>query len=223
MARTNTGVTRRAGEPRTHEGAAAARIDDEQALRRSVMACLLWEGEFYEDGEQIANRIARLASTLPPDVVASLAIEAREQMHLRHAPLWLVRALAPNGGRIVGDTLARVIQRADELTEFVALYWKDGKTPLAKQVKRGLAEAFGKFDAYQLAKYDRANQVRLRDVMFMVHPTPADREQEQLWRQLVAGTLPQPQTWEVLLSGGGDRNAVFTHLLLDRKLGGLAL
>ena len=43
---------------RTHEGAPAATITPEQALRRSVLACMLWEGEFYEDGVEIAGRIA---------------------------------------------------------------------------------------------------------------------------------------------------------------------
>jgi hypothetical protein len=35
---------------RTHEGARARIITPEQALRRSVLSCMLWEGEFYEDG-----------------------------------------------------------------------------------------------------------------------------------------------------------------------------
>jgi 60 kDa SS-A/Ro ribonucleoprotein len=126
----------------THEGAPAWQVDAERQLRRSVLACLLWEDTFYELGRESAERIADLADRLAPEVVASLAVEAREQQQLRHAPLWLVRALARKGGRIVGDTLARVIQRADELTEFVALYWKDERRPLSAQVKRGLAGAF---------------------------------------------------------------------------------
>jgi len=49
--------------------------------------------------------------------------------------------------------VARVIQRADELAEFVAIYWKDGRVPLSGQAKKGLAAVFPKFDEYQLAKY----------------------------------------------------------------------
>jgi 60 kDa SS-A/Ro ribonucleoprotein len=221
MARTN--VLNKTPAPRTHEGAPAHRIDKEAQLRRSVMACLLWESEFYESGETIANRIAKLALELPPETVAQIAIEAREKMYLRHVPLWLVRAMAPHGGKIVGDTLARVIQRADELTEFLALYWKDGKTPISKQVKRGLAQAFTKFDAYQIGKYDRAGAIRLRDVLFLTHAKPKDAAQEKMWKQLVDNTPPPPETWEVLLSAGTDKLAAWTHLLLDNKLGGLAL
>jgi 60 kDa SS-A/Ro ribonucleoprotein len=35
---------------RTHEGGPAKAIAPEQALRRSVLACMLWEDEFYEEG-----------------------------------------------------------------------------------------------------------------------------------------------------------------------------
>lgn len=207
----------------THEGARAKRIDAAAQLRRSVMACLLWEDEFYESGETIADRIASLVAEVPQETAAALAVEAREKMHLRHAPLWLVRQMAKRGGKIVGDTLAQVIQRADELAEFIALYWKDGKIPLAAQVKRGLALAFPKFDAYQLAKYNRDGAVKLRDVLFLCHATPKDVEQAATWKQLVDGTLPAPDTWEVALSGGKDKKATWERLIAEGNLGGLAI
>lgn len=220
MARLNTPV---APTRVTHEGAPARRISAEQELRRSVMACLLWEDSFYEQGHHIAHRIAGIARELSSEKVAQIAIEAREQMYLRHAPLWLVNAIAPRGGRIVGDTLARVIQRADEMPEFLAMYWKNGRTPLSAQVKRGLAEAFTQFDDYQLAKYDRAGQVRLRDVMFLTHPKPKGEEQADWWRRLAEDRLHPPDTWEVALSGGQDKHETWVRLLSENKIGGLAL
>ena len=42
---------------RTHEGAPARNIPAEWQLRRSVLACMLWEDQFYEDGVAIAGRI----------------------------------------------------------------------------------------------------------------------------------------------------------------------
>ncbi len=129
----------------------------EQQLRRSVLSCLLWEREFYEDGKSIVDRIVELALQAPPAIVAALAIEARGRFNLRRAPLVLLAALAKTGAgsRLVSETIERVIQRADELSEFLAIYWRGGKTPLSAQVKKRLAAAFRKFDAYQLAKYDR--------------------------------------------------------------------
>jgi hypothetical protein len=124
---------------------------------------------------------------------------------------------------LVGETLARVIQRADELTEFLAIYWKDGRVPLSGQVKKGLAAAFGKFDAYQLAKYDRLGPVRLRDVLFLSHAKPRDEAQAEVWKGLVEGKLTPPDTWEVALSAGADKHMAWERLIQERKLGALAL
>ncbi len=214
----------RAPRPRTHEGAPAARLNPLETLRRSVLACLLWEDTFYEAGELIAERIERLAREVKPDEVAALAVEAREQMKLRHAPLWLCRTLARERSPLVGAALERVIQRPDELAEFLALYWAGKKQPIAAAVKRGLAAAFTKFDAYQLAKYDRRGMaVKLRDVMFLVHPKPKDADQAAVWKALAEGTLATPDTWEAALSGGADKKETWTRLLTDKKLGALAL
>jgi hypothetical protein len=207
------------------EGVHAAHLNAEQKLRRSVLSCLLWEDEFYEDGQAIADRIAALAADVDPAVVAALAIEARETFKLRHAPLMLLCALARTGSgtSLVSETIARVIQRADELAEFLTLYWRGGRKPLSKQVKKGLAAAFAKFDAYQLAKYDRDGPVKLRDVLFLVHAKPKDETQAALWKQVAERSLPSPDTWEVALSGGADKRESFERLLADRKLGYLAL
>jgi hypothetical protein len=159
-----------------------------------------------------------------PEDVARLAIEAREQMYLRHAPLYLLRELArrKGAGRLVADALERVIQRADELGEFVALYWKQKREPLSAGAKRGLARAFQKFDAYQLAKYNRDGAVKLRDVLFLVHAKPKDAAQAALWKQLAEGTLAAPDTWEVALSAGKEKRETWERLLREGKLGGLA-
>jgi len=216
--------------PRTHEGARAAVITAEQALRRSVLSCMLWEDEFYEDGVQIAGRIHELVPQVDAAQVAELAVEAREKMKLRHAPLYLVREMARHTTHrgLVAETLTRVIQRADELSEFVAIYWAGGRQPLSAQVKKGLAAAFGKFDEYALAKYDRAGAVRLRDVLFLSHARPVDEAQAALWKRLAENELATPDTWEVALSAAGrgegvQKREVWERLLAERKLGALAL
>jgi 60 kDa SS-A/Ro ribonucleoprotein len=214
---------------RTHEGAPARALTADEALRRSVLSCMLWEDEFYEDGVEIAGRIRELVPRVKAEKVAALAVEARERMKLRHAPLLLVREMARHVTHraLVGETLTRVIQRADELAEFVAIYWAGGKQPLSAQVKKGLAAAFCKFDEYALAKYDRAGAVRLRDVLFLSHARPNDGAQAELWKRLAQNELTAPDTWEVALSavgpnGAGKREA-WERLLAEHKLGALAL
>jgi hypothetical protein len=121
----------------THEGGVACQISSFQQLERTIMSCMLWEDGFYEDGETIANRIKRLVKDCDPNKVADLALKARNEFKLRHAPLLLVRELSRYPSRYsVAGILSQVIQRADELTEFLSIYWKEGKKPLAKQVKK---------------------------------------------------------------------------------------
>jgi fructose-specific component phosphotransferase system IIB-like protein len=215
---------------RTHEGAPARNISNELQLRRSVLACLLWENQFYEDGVEIAGRIAQLVPKVEAGRVSALAIEAREQMKLRHAPLVLVREMARHKTHrgLVAETLERIIQRADELCEFVAIYWKDGRVPLSGQVKKGLAAAFPKFDEYQFAKYDRGGLIKLRDILFLCHAKPRDDAQAGVWKKLVWGRLAVPDTWEVALSAAGSGNGAskqeaWTRLVAENKLGALAL
>jgi 60 kDa SS-A/Ro ribonucleoprotein len=210
---------------RTHEGAPARNISAELQLRRSVLACLLWEDQFYEDGVEIAGRILSLVPKVKAEIVANLAVEARSTMKLRHVPLLLVREMArlKTHREFVSRTLAQVIQRADELAEFAAIYWKDGKVPLSAQAKKGLAQAFRKFDEYQLAKYDRSGPIRLRDVLFLCHAKPRDAEQAALWKRLIEGELQTPDTWEVALSSGADKREAWERLLRERKLGALAM
>jgi len=210
--------------PRTAQGALAVRISPEMQLRRCLMACMLWEKNFYVSGEEIADVIADAVLGTAPQRAAELAIEAREKMKLRHAPLLVVREMARSDKHkhLVGDTLARIIQRPDELTEFLAIYWCLGKEPISAQVKKGLARAFTKFDEYQLAKYNREGAIRLKDVLFLCHAKPKDAEQEALWRSLIEGQLKVPDTWEVALSTGADKRDTWERLIRTNKLGGTA-
>jgi hypothetical protein len=217
----------------TREGAPAKAFSPERELERAVLNCLLWEDEFYEDGVAIAERIAALVAHVEPERVAALAVRAREAMKLRHAPLLLAREMArlKTHAPLVADTVARVIQRPDELTELLSIYWADvlgpqqqrKLRPVSAQIKKGLAQALTKFDAYQLAKYDRDGAVRLRDVLFLTHAKPRDEAQAAVWKQLVDGELVAPDTWEVALSSGQDKRETFERLIAEKRLGGMAL
>lgn len=205
-------------------GVYAANQSAEGLLRRAVMSCLLWEDLAYESGVDNANNIAKLIPLVKPETVYQIALEARLNQKLRHVPLYIARIMAklPDHKRYVGELLPQIITRADQLTDFLAIYWKDGKQPLSKQVKLGLAKAFENFNEYQLAKYNRDNEIKLRDVLFMVHAKPKDKAQEDLWRRLVSGELETPDTWEVELSQSRDKKASWERLLREGKLGALA-
>lgn len=228
---------------KTHEGAPAARANAEQALRRSVLSCMLFENEFYEDGQEISKRIMELAANVQPPVLAALAVEARTNANLRHVPLLLLKALVKHGnGRLVADAIYNTIQRADELAEFLAIYWKDGKKPLSNPMRKGLARAFTKFNEYQLAKYNRPGDVKLRDVLFLSHAKPKTGvkgytkmarhektgekptdEGSVLFDKLAKNELATPDTWESNLVAGKDKKETFERLINEGNLGYFAL
>jgi 60 kDa SS-A/Ro ribonucleoprotein len=232
MARTNT--LSRAAQLQTHEGGTAVQVKPTEDLLRACATTMLFEDTFYEKGSGIASRIAALVKVNTPERVAEVARLCRNDLKLRHVPLWLAvqMALAFRGNSLVRQTVAEVVQRPDELCEIVALYWKatgdERKTPghakLPAQLKKGLAAAFNKFGEYQLAKWNRTDRaVKLKDVLFLVHAKPLDEEKDKLWKRLIAGTLATPDTWEVALSAGADKKETWTRLLEERKLGGMAM
>lgn len=219
-----------AKRPRTHEGGKANRIKPEEQLRRTVSACLLWEKSFYESGASIADRITESANACKPEFVAQLAVEVRNKHGIRHAPLWLILSLFTRKDigekrAFLGEAVANVIRRADEPAELIAMWWElSGTKKLPIQLKRGIAAAFLKFDAYQLGKYKgNGNAVTLIDAIRLTHPKAADKKGNKLLKKANKGTLPIPNTWETRMSAGENGKDVFTDLLTKGKLGYLAL
>ena len=134
-------------------------------------------------------------------------------MNMRSIPLLLVVELSRvhNGDNLVSRTVEKVVMRVDEIMELLMCYqWRNPQSGIKKlgklsnQIKAGLKTAFNKFDEYQFAKYNRSNlEVKLRDALFIVHPTPKDNAQQQLFDKIVSDTLETPYTWETELSALG--------------------
>jgi len=227
----------------THEGAKTVSVNALEQLKRTVMTCMLWEDSFYENGISVHDRIVDLVSKVSAKQAFDVAVAARNESKLRHVPLLIARTMAKldTHKHLVADLLEEIIQRPDELTEFLAIYWKDKKQPLSAQVKKGLARAFAKFNEYSIAKYNRDGAIKLRDVLFLVHAKPKDGIKgftktarksgincpedtgSQLFKKLVDGTLETPDTWEVELSANGNNKESWERLLSEKKLGAFAL
>jgi 60 kDa SS-A/Ro ribonucleoprotein len=209
-----------------HEGAEAFALTPELELYTAVATTSLSD-QFYESGNVRLARIQALVAQLAPVnplFVAQLAVYAREKMYLRSVPLVLAVELAKwcRGNDLVSRLVGRVVQRADEITELLACYQLangrqvlenqsvlPGKPPkklnrLGKQLQKGLAVAFNKFDEYQFAKYDRPSEVKLRDALFLVHPKAKDAAQQALFDRIANRSLATAYTWETELSAVGQ-------------------
>lgn len=203
-------------------GTSVRAISAEKQLRRLTMAHMLWEDQFYIDGKSNADILKSVIGLVDPKLAQDLALEARTKFKLRHVPLQIMRELARQG-KLTAKALTDTIQRPDEIGEFISLYWREKKQPLSNQVKKGLAQAFNKFNEYQFAKWDKNSAaVKLRDALFLVHAKPATPEQEALFKSIADQTLKTPDTWETNLSNGADKGETFTRLMQENKLGALA-
>jgi hypothetical protein len=204
------------------------------------MSCLLWEDEFYEDGQAIAKRILETVKLVPFDEVCKIAVEARTDMKLRHVPLLLVTALTEHPNRnekqyegLLRHTVTAVIQRADEMAELLSIYWRKefgGRRPVANAITRGIADVFPSFIERALFRYDKRDAaIRMRDVMFKTHPKPLSPSQKVTFEKIIAGESKTFGTWEDKLSEGegaktdDEKRARWEVMLAEHSLGGLAL
>jgi hypothetical protein len=175
-------------ETTNHEGARAFAMTQELELYTAVVTASLSDS-FYEKGGERMKRILELIAKVDTRFLAQLAVYTREKMYLRTIPMVLAVELARvhNGDNLVKNMVNRVVGRADEITELLAYYQlANGRNEikklnkLSKQLQKGLAEAFNKFDEYQFAKYNRETAVSLRDALFLVHPKAKDEAQQQI-------------------------------------------
>lgn len=216
-------LNRKIAEKTTNSaGTPVAKISAEKQLARLALAHMLWEDQFYVDGVSNVDSLRAVVAKVDSELAVQTAVKARKQYKLRHVPLAIMRELA-RSRKLKATDLAEVINRPDEITEFISLYWRDGRQPLSSQVKKGLAQAFLKFNEYQLAKWDRNSAaVSLRDAMFLVHAKPETEAQADVFKRLANRELKTPDTWETNLSAGADKRETFTRLMQENKLGALA-
>ena len=226
-----------------YEGAGAYVLTPQMELYAAVVTAA-FSDRFYEATDNRLDRIKYLLAKNDAQFVAKLAVYAREQMNLRSVPLVLTVELAKQhrGDGLVAMLTERIVQRADEITELLSYYALANERTqvkqlnrLSKQLQKGLAAAFNKFDEYQLAKYNRDANVKLKDALFLIHPKAKDEAQQVLFDKIAKDELQAPYTWEVELSTLGQQNfenntakqlavrAKWEELIMSNKLGYMAL
>lgn len=198
-----------------------------EQLYRRCAATLFGEPKYYDasasgDWEEIPRLVTTVWAT-HPEFVLQLALYCRSELHLRSiSHVLLVEAFSQGrfGGRAgsrhsdvaraeklnraVNAYVPAVIQRADDLTEVLS-YWvrkhgsigSGGPRGLPNGLRRGLARAFVKFDAYSFGKYaGHGLQLKMRDAIRICHPDPVTADRSTLFRQVAAEAVPVPETWE---------------------------
>jgi hypothetical protein len=149
------------------------------------------------------------------EYISNVILFARKSMNMRTMPIAMTVELASalrdmgidtSFSKRLRELTGQVISRADELCELYAyaltIFGGRGKLPIA--MRKGVADAFNKFDAYQLAKYNSGYKaVSMKAVLRDVHPVPHNNIQSKIYKQIMAGVLPPANTWDLALTQNG--------------------
>lgn len=225
FAQTRQGINR----TRTYEGAPATFITDfREDLVRRVLTTFVNEPKFYGNlADQTKELVNLLQKTIEKDpvFVAKLALYARNELYMRSIAHMIVGELARSsaGKPYVKEVLYGIANRPDDLIEVLAYYLTTYGKPIPNSLKKGLANAFTKFNEYQLQKYNRKKDVQLKDILCLTHPKPVTLEQANMWKRLLENNLNTPYTWETELSIKGNTKEVWEQLINSKKVGYMAL
>jgi len=210
-----------------------------------ILSSLL-KDRFYAAGSEDAKRVAGIVADLAKNGDALFAAKAAVYARRTHGLRSITHAVAGEIGRhCQGQAWGkrfydRVVRRPDDACEIIGYSLASFGKTLPNAMKRGVATALGRFDAYQLAKWRGGKHaVSLVDVVNLCHPKGAEGS---ALAQLVKGTLAGADTWERALTSAGVsakastetveqaaekatelKSAAWSRLLAERKLGYLAV
>jgi len=143
----------------------------------SILLTSFVEDKFYEKASDGLKRLQEVINRVNPLFAAKAAVYARQEFGMRSITHVLAAELAK---KLSGESWAKnfykaIVRRPDDMVETIAYYFSKKNKSLSKAMQKGFAEAFNKFDAYQLAKYKMENkEVSLVDVVNLVHPVPVE-------------------------------------------------
>ena len=178
----------------TYEGGAGYAHDAKSAVFLLAVSNFVGEDTFYEKAADRDKRYAALVhevAVADPEWTARFFGWLREGANMRSAAVVgaleaaraMLAAELPGGRQIV----ASVLQRADEPGEALAYWMSTYGRAVPKPVKRGIADAVVRlYTERALLKYDTASHgFRFGDVVEVVHPTPKDTRQGDLFKHAI--------------------------------------
>jgi len=138
------------------------------------------------------DTLDRALNELSSADLAGLAVQMRYKFPDRRIDsMKLVRMMAADDRHksIVADTLADICDKPADVVDFMQIYNAEGRCSVSHQVRKGLAMAFNKFSRMDLADYAKSVPLTLKQILFLSHAKPMDRQQEKDWSDLIEGKL----------------------------------
>lgn len=199
----------------------------------SILFTSFVQDSYYESENGTTTRIKELMSQIKDKkFIAKASIYARNKMRMRSVTHLVSGELAQmvKGEEWTKSYYNKVVERPDDITEILAYYISKYGDSIPNSLKKGLAEAFGKFDEYALAKYrGEKKKVSLVDAVRLVHPHSSQKNEDAL-DKLVKGKLKSFDTWETKLTQAGTsenkeeaKSEAWKELIDSGKIGYFAL
>lgn len=218
---------RKDNDVRNLAGGKAYKESNEMQLA-SLLLTSFGDDKYYQKENETYKKLEELIAKCDKEFVAKAIIYARKEFGMRTITHIASSMLAKHiGGAEWGKNFYNnVINRVDDMTEIVACHLSRGQK-ITNAMKKGFANAFERFDEYQLAKYKgEGKTVKLVDIVNLVHPTQSEKNNGAI-EKLVNGELKSFDTWESELSAVGNdiesKKNVWNRLLDKNKIGYFAL
>jgi len=175
-----------AADTRNEAGGRAYELPPRHALAQvAATGCL--NATFYASADQQLDRVLDLSARLEPEFVAKTAIYCRERGYMKDMPALLLAALSRRDPALMTRTFDRIVDSPRMLRTFVQIVRSGtvGRKSLGSAPKRCVRRWLDQRTDAALFAASVGQAPSLVDVIRMVHPKPATREREALYRYLI--------------------------------------
>lgn len=184
------GAVQTTGPDVTYEGGQGYARDPHADLFLLAVSNFVSENSFYEGGKGRDDRFNQLVhevTRIDPDWVRRFIPWLRNTAQMRTASLVAAAEYVKAGGPEGRKVISAALSRADEPAEMLAYWYQTHGKKVPMAVKRGVADAVNRlYNERSALKYDgQRNAWRFGDVIELVHPSPKDQWQGDLFHWLI--------------------------------------
>lgn len=157
--------------------------------------------------------------------VMKTAVYARTISNMRTAPTMILGTLDYyirnwDHKTVMYDAVTMFLTRVDDSINLVAYIKLRFNKHASKHVRKAIADYIDRTPENILAKYRlESRDWKLADIIKLVRP----QGRKDLYKRIIEGDLKVTDTWESRLSSGEDKNKVFSEMILEKKIGYMAL
>lgn len=236
MAKYNGTAKRKTTKTKNLAGGNAYKVSDKMELV-SLLLTSFAQNQYYRTEKETESILSEMIQKFSDKkFIAKTAIFARKEFGMRSITHAVAGEIVKHvkGEPWVRPFIKNVINRVDDITEILSYYISRYNKPIPNSLKRGLGDALGMFNEYELAKYKSdSKSISLVDAVNLIHPIPTETNKIAL-EKLIKGELKSFDTWESELSQAGQKSSndeekeqfkkeVWIRLIKEKKIGYFAL